>query len=47
MKEEANALFDDATAQPSPAQEAGKALGDAREQTGEKIEQMGKDMQGP
>jgi hypothetical protein len=47
MKEEANALFDDATAQPSPAQEAGKALGDARGQTGEKIEQMGKDMQGP
>jgi hypothetical protein len=46
MKEEANALFDDATAQPGPAQEAGKALDDAREQTGEKIEQMGKDMQG-
>lgn len=47
MKEEANALFDDATAQPGPAQEAGKALDDARGQTGEKIEQMGKNMQGP
>lgn len=47
IKEEANALFDDPAAQPGPAQEAGKALDEAREQTGEKIEQMGKDMQEP
>jgi hypothetical protein len=33
-KEEARALFGDATAQPGPTQEAGKALDGAREQTG-------------
>jgi hypothetical protein len=47
IKEEANALFDDPAAPPGPAQEAGKALDEAREQTGEKIEQMGKDLQEP
>jgi hypothetical protein len=30
-----------------PAQEAGRALDDARETTGEKIEQLGKDLQEP
>ncbi len=47
MKEEAKALFDDPAGPPGPAQEAGKALDEAREQTGEKVEQMGKDMQEP
>lgn len=47
MKEEVNALFDEPAAQPGPAQEAGKTLDEAREQTGEKIEQMGKDIQEP
>lgn len=47
MKEEANALFDDATAQPGPARTAGKALDDARKQTGEQVEQLGKAMQQP
>ncbi|MDP3584016.1 MAG: hypothetical protein Q8R61_02750 [Thiobacillus sp.] len=32
---------------PGPAEEAGRALDDARETTGEKIEQMGKDLQEP
>jgi len=47
IKEKANALFDDPAAPPGPAQEAGKALDEARERTGEKIEQMGKDIQEP
>lgn len=47
MKTEANALFDEPTAKPGPAQEAGKVLDDARAQTGEKIEQVGEDMQKP
>lgn len=32
---------------PGPAEEAGHALDDARETTGEKIEQLGKDLQEP
>jgi hypothetical protein len=47
MKEKANALFDSPTANPGPAEEAGRTLDDAREQTGEKIEQIGEDMQKP
>jgi hypothetical protein len=47
IKEEANALFDDPAAPPRPPPEAGKAGAEAREQTGEKIEQMGKDLQEP
>ncbi len=47
MKEEAGKLVDDASAPPGPAQEAGRALDDAREKAGEKIEQLGEDMQKP
>ncbi|MDP1535459.1 MAG: hypothetical protein Q8L92_17920, partial [Rubrivivax sp.] len=32
---------------PGPAQEAGRTLDDARETTGENIEQMGKDLRDP
>lgn len=46
-KTEANALFDESAAKPGPAQEAGQALDKAREETGEKIEQVGEDMQKP
>jgi hypothetical protein len=46
-KEESNTRFDEPTTQSGPAQEAGKALDDAREQTGEKIEKLGEDMQKP
>jgi len=46
-KEEANTLFDEPTTKSGPAQEAGKSLDDAREQTGEKIEKLGEDMQKP
>lgn len=47
MKTEANAQFDEPTAKPGPAQEAGQAMDEARKQTGEKIEQVGEDMQKP
>lgn len=47
MKAEANALFDSPAASPGPAEEAGRTLDEAREQTGEKIEQVGEDMQRP
>jgi hypothetical protein len=47
MKAEANALFDSPAPNPGPAEEAGRTLDEAREQTGEKIEQLGEDMQKP
>lgn len=47
MKADANALFDSPSPNPGPAEEAGRALDEAREQTGEKIEQLGEDMQQP
>lgn len=47
MKEEAGKLVGDATAEPGPAQEAGRSLDEARAQAGEKIEQIGEDMQKP
>jgi hypothetical protein len=47
MKAEANALFDSPPPNPGPAEEAGRTLDEAREQTGEKIEQLGEDMQKP
>ena len=47
MKEEANKLFDDRTESPGPAEEAGRALDEAREGAGQKIEQLGEDMQKP
>jgi len=47
MKKEPNALFESPAANPGPAEEAGRTLDEAREQTGEKIEQLGEDMQKP
>ena len=47
MKADANALFDSPSPNPGPAEEAGRTLDEAREQTGEKIEQLGEDMQQP
>lgn len=47
MKEEAEPLYDGATARPGPAEEAGRSLDKAREQADEKIEQIGEDLQKP
>ena len=47
MKADANALFDSPSPNPGPAEEAGRTVDEAREQTGEKIEQLGEDMQQP
>ena len=46
-KEEANTLFDEPTTSQALRRKPGSALDDAREQTGEKIEQLGEDMQKP
>jgi len=45
MKEEAGSPKDDATAKPGPAEEAGRALDETREKAGEKVEQLGEDLQ--
>ena len=48
MKEETRAQNGDTpAASPGPAAEAGRTLDEAREQTGEKIEQLGEDIQKP
>ncbi|MBW8328924.1 MAG: hypothetical protein K0M48_07185 [Thiobacillus sp.] len=47
MKKEAGSLLDDTTAKPGPAEEAGRTLDETREQAGEKIEQIGEDLQKP
>jgi hypothetical protein len=47
MKEETRALNGDTSASPGPAAEAGRTLDEAREQAGEKIEQLGEDIQKP
>ncbi len=47
MKQEAGSLLDDTTAKPGPAEEAGRTLDETREQAGEKIEQIGEDLQKP
>ena len=48
MKEETRAQNGDTpAASPGPAAEAGRTLDEAREQTVEKIEQLGEDMQKP
>ena len=46
-KDAAGKRVDDAAAEPGPAQEAGRSLDEAREQTGEKIEEIGEDLQKP
>lgn len=45
MKEEAGAPKNDVTARPGPAAEAGRTIDEAREKAGEKVQQLGEDMQ--
>lgn len=45
MKEEAGAPKNGVTAKPGPAEEAGRTVDEAREKAGEKVQQLGKDMQ--
>ena len=47
LKEDAGKRIDDVTAEPGPAQAAGRSLDEARGQAGEKIEQIGDDLQKP
>lgn len=45
--EDVDRALQDSQSPPGPAQEAGRALDDARETTGKNIEQLGKDLQEP
>jgi hypothetical protein len=47
MKGEAGAPKDDAQAQPGPAEQAGRSVDEAREKAGQKIQQLGEDLQKP